>query len=78
MSFLINVFFVATTHAAAALGPGRLGFSPLLAQAEEEADRAYSVEVMLIMLCVILGLMITLRPSARTADIKKVSDEEAE
>ncbi|MEN1679448.1 MAG: hypothetical protein AAGJ46_07625 [Planctomycetota bacterium] len=45
----------------------------LLAQIEleEEAERAYSLEVGLIMLCVLLGILATLRPTKREAEFKK-------
>lgn len=45
----------------------------LLAQVEiaEEEERAYSLEVGLIMLCVILGILATLRPTKREAEFKK-------
>jgi len=54
--------------------------TPLLAQlgGEEESPRAYSIEVGLVMLCVILGLLVALRPSKRTTEFKKPIMEDDE
>lgn len=47
-------------------------FMPLLAQAEEDAGgRSYNISVALVMLCVILGLLVTLTPTKRSVDFKK-------
>ena len=53
--------------------------APLLAQrvggdGEEEAERPYSLEVALIMLCVILGIILSLKSSKRTEEIKKAKN----
>lgn len=49
---------------------------PLLAQAEEEPERQYSLEVFIIALCMLLGLMITLRPSKRKLEVPTQEKEE--
>ncbi|MEM6798731.1 MAG: hypothetical protein AAF589_04385 [Planctomycetota bacterium] len=46
-------------------------FLPLLAQEEGDDERSYSIEVALILLCIVLGLIVALRPSKRTAEFKK-------
>ena len=48
-----------------------LAVTPLLAQAEEEAERPYNIEVALIMLCVGLGVWLSVRPSKREVDFRK-------
>ena len=56
----------------------RLAFAvtPILAQAdEEEAENSYSIEVALVMLCVVLGLLVALRPSKRTVEFKKPDEQ---
>lgn len=58
-----------------AKGNAALAFTPILAQLEEEEpERAYSLEVALVMLCVILGLMVTLKASKRTEVDEKPRD----
>lgn len=47
-----------------------ISLTPILAQAEEEG-RGYNIEVGFIMLCVILGMLVTCRGSKRTAEFKK-------
>lgn len=54
------------------LNQALFNFLPLLAQAEEgEEGRSYNISVALVMLCVILGLLVTLTPTKRSTEFKK-------
>ncbi|MEM6329395.1 MAG: hypothetical protein AAF790_04000 [Planctomycetota bacterium] len=44
---------------------------PVLAQESDEDERGYSWEVALIMLCIVLGMLVAVRPSKRKAEFKK-------
>ena len=55
-----------------------LAATPLWAQADEEpsGDKSYATVYLLIVMIVGLGLMLILRPVARTTDVKPLGDDE--
>lgn len=57
---------VALTSAA-----GPLMTSPVLAQAGGEGPRGYTLSVAIVMACVLLGLIVALRPSKRDPEVKR-------
>ena len=72
--------FSALSPLLASLQYAAFQITPLLAQIENEEEevRTYSIEVALVMLCVILGLMVALRPSKRTTEFDKPVMEDDE
>ncbi|MEM8864271.1 MAG: hypothetical protein AAGF31_01850 [Planctomycetota bacterium] len=64
-----------TNYAAATANQAAFAFLPLLAQSEEEEARPYTIEVALILLCLVLGIFVSLKPSKRETEVKKVHEE---
>lgn len=48
-----------------------LSLAPLLAQAAEEGPRGYTISWALVLLSVILGLVVALRPAKRETTVRK-------
>ncbi|QDT70504.1 hypothetical protein MalM25_34520 [Planctomycetes bacterium MalM25] len=48
-----------------------LAFAPLLAQATEEGPRGYTISWAVVLLSVILGLVVALRPAKRETTVRK-------
>lgn len=47
----------------------------LLAQAEEEAGRGYAASVAILLLCIVLGMLLTVAPSKREEKVKKLKQD---